>query len=75
MNTLAEKVLGITVEYIGPAAERFLDRQTKSHLAGLNFTDLEKGNLAELAKWVKVSASLLIDNSRAQELAEKISKA
>ena len=75
MNALAEKILGITVEYVGPAAERFLDRQTKSHLNGLNFADLEQKHLPELSRWIVVSASLLIDKTRAEELSNKILRA
>ncbi len=75
MNVLADKILKITIEYIGPAAERFLERQAERHLNGLKFSDIERKDLPELAKWVKISAGLLVDNSRASELAEKILKA
>ena len=74
MNNIAEKVFNITVEYIGPAAQRFLERQTVTHLSGLKLEDLERQHIPELARWVKISAGLLIDSSRAEELASKIAR-
>jgi hypothetical protein len=72
MNDLACKVLKITVDYIGPAAQRFLERQTTSHLHGVTFGEIKHEHLQELAKWVNISAGLLIDKQRAEELATKI---
>jgi hypothetical protein len=72
MSDLSEKVLKLTSLYIGPASERFLERQTNSHMGGLKFADLKKEHLPELAKWVNVSAGLLIDKVKAQELSKKI---
>jgi hypothetical protein len=39
---------------------------------GLQFNALEQKHLSELAKWIKVSASLLIAPPKAQDLANKI---
>lgn len=74
MSILSKKVLSVTIDYIGPSSEAFLTRQATHHLNGLAFDNLEKQHLPELAKWVKVSAGLLIDKGRAAELADKISK-
>ena len=74
MSELSEKVLKLTLTYIGPSAPSFLERQTKHHLNGLEFSRVERSHLPELAKWVGVSASLLIDKSDAAELADKIKK-
>jgi hypothetical protein len=74
MSQLSEQVLGIAVTYLGPAAKIFLERQTTSHMNGLKFDDLQKNHLADLAKWVGNSASLVIDKAKAKELSEKIAK-
>lgn len=74
MSILSQKVLAITIDYIGPSAEAFLQRQTARHMNGLNFDSLDKPHLPELAKWVNTSAGLLISKERAVELADKIAK-
>jgi len=74
MSDLSDKVLKVTVEYIGPSAERFLERQTTAHLNGLAFKDLQPAHLAELSKWLATSAGLLIGKDKAAELAGKIIK-
>jgi len=75
MSQLSEKVLATSVQYLGPAARMFLERQTKYHLDGLAFDDLQPAHLPVLAKWVNISAGLIIDKTKAQELSEKITKA
>jgi hypothetical protein len=72
MSQLSEKALALSVEYLGPAAKVFLERQTKHHMNGLAFDSLEPPHLADLAKWVNVSAALVIDSDKASELAGKI---
>ncbi len=72
MTELSDKVLKLTASYIGPASQKFLERQTTSHMNGLNFNEIEKQHLPELAKWVSTSAGLLIAPAKAQELASKI---
>jgi len=72
MTELSEKVLRLTICYLGPASARFLERQTSSHMSGLKFSDLEKKHLPDLAKWVNISAGLIIDKGRAKELSDKI---
>ncbi len=74
MSILSDRVLKVTIDYIGPSSQAFLERQTKHHLNGLEFVNLEKSHLPELSRWVGISAGLLIDKKRAQELADKISK-
>lgn len=73
MTELAHKVLVITAEYLGPASKVFLERQTRHHLNGVNFNDLEGKHLPDLSRWVNISAGLLIDKARALELSKKIS--
>jgi hypothetical protein len=52
----------------------FLERQTRYHLDGLAFDDLQPAHLPDLAKWVNTPAGLIIDKTRAQELSEQIAK-
>ncbi|RXE56439.1 hypothetical protein ABH15_10195 [Methanoculleus taiwanensis] len=74
MSQLSDEVLKVSLQYLGPAAERFLERQTKSHLNGLAFTDLQKSHIPDLATWVRTSASLIIDKKKAEELATRITR-
>lgn len=74
MSILSDRVLKITIDYIGPSSQAFLERQTKHHLNGVDFAKLDKSHLPELSRWVGISASLLVDKKRALELADKISK-
>lgn len=72
MSDLSEKALAASVEYLGPAAKVFLERQTKWHMDGLAFDALERQHIPDLAKWVGISAVLVIDPAKAKELAAKI---
>ncbi len=74
MSDISEKVLAITVQVMGPASRRFLERQTKFHLDGLEFDDLTKDHIPELSKWVGISAQLIVDDKKAAMLAETIKK-
>ena len=72
MTEISDKVLKLTIAYIGPASQKFLERQTVSHMNGLAFNTIEKKHIPELAKWVQVSGGLLIAPAKAKDLADKI---
>lgn len=72
MSVLSEKVLKETTVYLGPASKMFLERQTKGHMNGLTFDQLEPKHLVELGKWIEISAGLLIPKEKAKELADRI---
>ena len=72
MSDLSERIMKLTSYYIGSVAPRFLERQTISHLNGLKFAEIEKKHIPELVKWVNISAGLIIDKTKPQELANKI---
>lgn len=74
ITALSEKVLAVTIQYLGPASKRFLDRQTKFHLDGLEFDDIGPQHIPELAKWINISGQLIVDKAKAEELSEKIRK-
>ena len=72
MNKLSENITKMAVDYLGPAALRFLERQTMSHMNGLDFRNIEKGHLTELSRWINISGSMVIDKDKAKELSDKI---
>jgi hypothetical protein len=72
MTDISDKVLQIATGYLGPAAKVFLERQTSAHLGGLKFDTIERKNLPDLAKWVNISAGLIIDKAKAKEMADKL---
>lgn len=71
MSETSEKVLLLTKNYLGPASNTFLERQTKSHLKGLAFGDLKNEDLPELLKWLNVSAGLII-GAKSEDLVKRI---
>lgn len=48
MTELAQQVTAIAINYLGPAANVFLQRQAKMHLEGLAFAELERKHLPNL---------------------------
>jgi hypothetical protein len=74
MNDLSEEITTEAIQYLGPAARIFLDRQTKKHMDGIAFGSIEKKHCPELAKWVYFASALLIDKNKAKELSVKIFK-
>lgn len=65
-QTLYERVVEITHIYLGPAADRFIDRQVQNHIhkepAKLTTPDLEI-----LIDWIRMAVSLLTDDSEIVE--------
>ena len=74
MSELSDKILQISVDYLGPAAGKFLDRQTTSHMGGLNFNEITAENIPQLSWWVHVSAKLILDPAKAKDFSDKIAK-
>lgn len=70
---LYENILGITQDYLGPAAQRFIDRQIAFHLHK-NPQEITKADLPDLVEWVKVSlASLTEDTKVVEKCSDRIS--
>jgi hypothetical protein len=65
-NKLVDRVIDISQEYLGPAAERFVHRQITSHL-GKKPDDLTTNDLGVLIDWLKLSFALMTDNGRLVE--------
>jgi hypothetical protein len=72
MTVTSNAILEIATGYLGPAAITLLERQTKFHMNGLAFHDLEPFQCAELGKWVGIASAMFIEQDLAAELAEKI---
>jgi len=71
MSDLSNKVLDIAVTYLGPAAKQFLERQCSAHLSS-SFDALAPDQLPDLAKWIGISAGLVIGKDKAEEFANKV---
>lgn len=73
MSDVSERALVIATNYLGPAAKRFLERQCKLHL-NVEFDNINRTNLPDLAKWVKTSATFITDAEKAERLGNEISR-
>lgn len=56
-----KRLIEITNDYLGPAAERFIDRQIRSHLHK-NPKDITKAELLLLVDWIRAAVSLLTND-------------
>lgn len=68
---LYDDVVNLAKTYMGPAAQKFVDRQIKGHLA-VDKSQLERDHLDELARWCYTSGKLLMDEGKAQEFSQKV---
>ncbi len=68
---LYDDVVKIAKDYIGPAGQKFTDRQISSHL-GLSPSAISNKNMEELAKWCFISGKMLIGDDKAKEFSEKV---
>jgi hypothetical protein len=65
-ETLYDRVVQITHIYLGPAADRFIDRQVQNHIKK-DPTKLNAADLELLVDWIRVAVSLLTDDSEIVE--------
>jgi hypothetical protein len=65
-RSVYEHTVHITHGYLGPAAERFVDRQVRNHLHKAPEHITEK-DLSLLIRWIRLAVSLLTDDSRIVE--------
>lgn len=63
MNTLYDEVVSVTYEYLGPAADRFVSRQIRSHL-GKDPEKLRKQDLKTLIDWFSLALALLSEDTK-----------
>lgn len=61
--SLYMRVLEITEDYLGPAAQRFLQRLVMNHL-GKPATKISKADLPQLVVWIKLATTMITDDER-----------
>lgn len=59
--SLYDEVVALTSEYLGPAADRFINRQIRNHL-NKNPESLTADDISELLAWIKLSMVFLTDD-------------
>ena len=62
-KNLFERVVEISNDYLGPAAERFIARQIETHLKK-SPAKLNKSDLKPLAEWLKLSFAVLTNDKK-----------
>lgn len=60
---LHEKLVDIMNEYLGPAGERFIDRQIEFHL-NKKPSEINVNDIDQLKEWIKVSLALLTEDKK-----------
>jgi hypothetical protein len=76
--TIYRQVVDISHTYLGPAAERFIDRQIRNHL-NKNPDQLQPSDIYKLIDWIRIAVSFLTEDSelieaytrQLQQLADK----
>lgn len=61
-QTIYQKVTAVCEEYLGPAGERFIRRQIKTHLK-IEPEKITKSHLSELANWASLTFAVLTSNA------------
>jgi hypothetical protein len=69
-KTLADQVIDITTEYLGPAADRFVIRLINFHLKK-EPSELQRRDIKKLSEWIKVSLGLLTEDKNIVDECEK----
>jgi hypothetical protein len=62
-ENLYDRVVRVTYDYLGPAADRFVARQVRSHLHK-EPEQLKKTDLTGLIDWIKIAMNLLSNDDR-----------
>jgi len=60
-NNVYWNLVNITSHYLGPAAERFIDRQVQNHLKK-DPKKITQNDVNKLTDWIRGAVSLLTDN-------------
>jgi hypothetical protein len=62
-SQLYDRVVDVTRDYLGPAADRFITRQIASHLSK-EPEQLTRADMTKLINWLKLSMAFLTDDER-----------
>ena len=69
---LLDELVGITEEYLGPAAHRFIDRQIIFHL-DKEPSEILPEDIPRLAVWMRVTVALLTeDRSLVEDFTQRV---
>lgn len=75
MSELRDEVVKIINDYLGPASERFVDRNIRTHLEK-EPEDLSSEDIFKMCSWMKISLSIISSDAQiAQEAVDRIIKA
>lgn len=66
MSETYTSLVGISQKFLGPAGERFIDRQVSSHL-NKKPEEVTTADIPKISEWVRVSASLLTNDKKVVE--------
>jgi hypothetical protein len=71
---LYDAIVSIVEYYLGPASERFVNRQIQSHL-NKDPQDIDREDLPQLIEWIQVSMGLLTeDRAAVDECSHKLTQ-
>lgn len=71
---LYDQVVRVTHVYLGPAADRFIDRQIQNHLDKAP-ENLSQEDLQKLIDWIRIAVSFLTEDSEIiEEYVERLEK-
>lgn len=62
-DSLYQKVVDVTEEYMGPAADRFVARQIRNHL-DKDPQKLRKRDLGQLINWITIAMAFLTEDEK-----------
>ena len=65
-KSIYEQLLAVTHVYLGPAADRFINRQIENHLRKAP-QDITADDLNAMADWIRAVVSLISDDSEVVE--------
>lgn len=69
-SDMLNKVIVVTEEYLGPAADRFVKRQITFHLEKKP-EEVTANDLPKLTEWIKVSLGLLTEDKSMVDACEQ----
>lgn len=61
-NILYNQMIEVTADYLGPAADRFIDRQIQSHL-NKRPEELTRKDITALISWSKLAMAVLTSDT------------
>lgn len=74
MADLYEDIVLIVTDYLGPAGQRFVDRQIVFHLK-IKPQEITKKDVPSLVEWIKVTLALLTEDAEViKNCIDRISK-